>query len=298
MTKKRKYTKDLFVKLVEEFQQQEAKLLKIKRGEYTRASQGDTLANFRQVAAFEGRRPAETCLTYIFKHIQSLQQAVASDSYDFTWWGEEKGVEGIKQRIADARNFLLLLAAIMDDEQRYKSDMAMGATNSGTNMVLDAGQEVVMETMKEYEARTEARDRLEASESVETTPPGRGVESERGKLSRPHRNPGPISWSKSISTGMYRVSHESTILVTNVATEAEADAIYEMLDQFVWMWDPTAKGKWSWLRKPDGMSNQCEIWHAGRHLMDVTDRAVAKTLCDALNRLPWKVCGLRADVNS
>lgn len=111
------YTKGQFQELFNEFLEHEMELLNVKRGEYTEDGEADSLQNFRQVAAFEGRSPEEVCLTYIIKHMQSLQRAVSTGDYDYSWWQECQGVEGIKQRIADIRNYLLLLAAILDDKE-------------------------------------------------------------------------------------------------------------------------------------------------------------------------------------
>jgi len=111
------YSKARFEELYQELLEHEAQLLNLKRGEYTSQGEDDCLQNFRQVAAFEGRRPEQVCMTYVLKHIQSIQRAVDTERYDFTWWQEGTGVEGLKQRIADARNFLALLAGILDDKR-------------------------------------------------------------------------------------------------------------------------------------------------------------------------------------
>jgi len=105
-------TKDCFEELLEEFLEHEAGILEWKRGEY--APNDDRLQNFREVAAFLNKRPAEVALTYLMKHIQSIALAVRTGSYNWTW--ETEGGEGLKQRIADARNYLLLLAACLDEE--------------------------------------------------------------------------------------------------------------------------------------------------------------------------------------
>ena len=108
------YSKSQFNLLYQEFLEHEADLLNIKREEYTDSGEDDCLQNFRDVAAFEGRSPEAVCMTYILKHIQSIQRAVNSGNADAEWWKGD--VEGLKQRIADARNFLVLLAAILDDK--------------------------------------------------------------------------------------------------------------------------------------------------------------------------------------
>ena len=114
------YSKKEFTDLHGEFTAMEGKLLGIKRSEY--ANEENVLKNFEQVSSFEGRRPEELCMTLLLKHVQSIQRAVESGSWKWVWT-DEKGMEGMKQRISDARNYLLLLAAIMDmhnKERKYE----------------------------------------------------------------------------------------------------------------------------------------------------------------------------------
>jgi len=105
-------TPERFEALREEFLTHEARILDWKRGEYS--PNEDRLLNFRQVAEFEGRTLAEVALTWLLKHIQSITLAVRSA--DYTWEWETVSGEGLKQRIADARNYLLLLAACLEEE--------------------------------------------------------------------------------------------------------------------------------------------------------------------------------------
>lgn len=107
-------TKDRFEELREEFLEHEARILDWKRGEYS--PNEDRLQNFREVAAFLNKRPAEVALTYLMKHIQSITLAVRTGSYNWTW--NTEGGEGLKQRIVDARNYLLLLAACLEEESQ------------------------------------------------------------------------------------------------------------------------------------------------------------------------------------
>jgi len=111
-------TPERFEALREEFLTHEAKILDWKRGEYS--PNEDRLLNFREVAAFMGLRPAEVALTYLMKHIQSIALAVRSGKYAWTW--NTEGGEGLKQRIADARNYLLLLAACLEAEMEAKDE--------------------------------------------------------------------------------------------------------------------------------------------------------------------------------
>ena len=109
-------TPEQFENLRDEFLVHEAKILDWKRGEYS--PNEDRLHNFREVAAFMGLRPAEVALTYLMKHIQSIALAVRSGKYVWTW--NTEGGEGLKQRFADARNYLLLLAACLEEENNLR----------------------------------------------------------------------------------------------------------------------------------------------------------------------------------
>ncbi len=100
-------TPERFEALREEFLTHEAKILDWKRGEYS--PNEDRLQNFREVAALTGLRMTEVALIWLLKHIQSIALAVRTGNYIWAWTTE--GGEGLKQRIADARNYLLLLAA-------------------------------------------------------------------------------------------------------------------------------------------------------------------------------------------
>lgn len=101
-----------FENMRDEFLTKEAALLYQKRDEYSDGT--DCLQNFREVADFLGQRPAEVALAYLLKHIQSISLAVRTGEYVWVW-NTESG-EGLKQRIADARNYLLLLAACLEVE--------------------------------------------------------------------------------------------------------------------------------------------------------------------------------------
>lgn len=105
-------TPEQFENLREEFLSHEARILDWKAGEYT--SNRDRLLNFHQVAEILNQRPSEVALTYLLKHIQSITLAVRTGKYDWDW--ETDGGEGLKQRIIDARNYLLLLAACLEEE--------------------------------------------------------------------------------------------------------------------------------------------------------------------------------------
>ena len=105
-------TPDQFEILRDEFLVREARILDWKRNEYS--PDEDRLQNFREVAEFSGRQMSEVALIWLLKHIQSISLAVQSKKYAWAWKTESG--EGLKQRIADARNYLLLLAACLEEE--------------------------------------------------------------------------------------------------------------------------------------------------------------------------------------
>lgn len=95
------------------FDDHENMLLGVKRSEY--ANDVDALTNFKEASMMAGLSPKHYCLSLTMKHIHAIRKAVLDDKY--TWcWNNEWG-EGMKQRIADARNFLILLAALMEEEK-------------------------------------------------------------------------------------------------------------------------------------------------------------------------------------
>ena len=110
------YTPENFNRLCEEFRETEAEIMGFKRTEYAAAE--DRLENFRTIAEFTGTTMEQVALLYLLKHIQSI--AVAVETNNRRWyWGNVDG-EGLKQRIADARNYLLLLAGCLDERENHK----------------------------------------------------------------------------------------------------------------------------------------------------------------------------------
>ena len=110
-------TPEQFENMRDDFMVHEARILDWKRGEYSEGV--DCLQNFREVAGFLAQRPSEVVLTYLLKHVQSIALAVKTGKYDWKWTTENSG-EGLKQRIADARNYLLLLAACLEEEVKSR----------------------------------------------------------------------------------------------------------------------------------------------------------------------------------
>ncbi len=106
------YSQEQFDALVAEFEAHEKEILNIKRGEY--ASTDDRIQNFREIAAFNGTSPEQEIWSQLMKHIQGVKNAYTRAPLEFCWQ-KESGGEGLKQKIADSRNMLLLLAARLDE---------------------------------------------------------------------------------------------------------------------------------------------------------------------------------------
>jgi hypothetical protein len=109
-----------FEKLLDKMIEEEKLLLNYKRGEYAKNTV-DVLVNFKQNAAFLERSPEEICLAYTMKHIQSISRSVMSSSRMGTdlkfEWVDATGKEGLAQRFADARNYLVLLGALIKEKE-------------------------------------------------------------------------------------------------------------------------------------------------------------------------------------
>ena len=111
------YTPSQFNRLCEEFKDHEDETMDFKRTEY--AAGEDRLENFRSIGELTGMPMEQVALLYLLKHIQSIVVSVKSDQYRWCW--EDGDGEGLKQRIADARNYLLLLAGCLDELERHGS---------------------------------------------------------------------------------------------------------------------------------------------------------------------------------
>ncbi len=110
-----KITSKDFEGLVGEFLEEEEKLMEWKAQEYS--TDGDRLQNFREVAFLEQRKMSQVAFSYLLKHLQSIALVVNNGRVKWCW-EDENGNEGTKQRIADARNYLLLLSACIEEEEK------------------------------------------------------------------------------------------------------------------------------------------------------------------------------------
>jgi hypothetical protein len=103
-----------FEAIYKEFEGMERSLLLSKREEY--AIDDDCLSNFKVTAAQLGVPPEEVCLVFLMKHTQAVAKAAMDPSTRLDWGGTG-AKEGFNQRISDARNYLILLAALIKERE-------------------------------------------------------------------------------------------------------------------------------------------------------------------------------------
>lgn len=106
--------REQFAKLYKEFENMESNLLINKRSEY--APDEDCLSNFKLTASQLGITPEEVCLVFLMKHTQAVAKAAMKPDTRLGWGGTGS-IEGFSQRISDARNYLVLLAALIKERE-------------------------------------------------------------------------------------------------------------------------------------------------------------------------------------
>jgi len=108
-------TREQFNVLIEKMEEVEHKLLVGKGKEYTRRSK-DILANFKRGAKEHPRlNPMDVWLIYFNKHVDSINTYIYAK-------GETTSDEPIQSRIKDARNYLMLFAAMVDELEKLGFD--------------------------------------------------------------------------------------------------------------------------------------------------------------------------------
>lgn len=106
-----------FVELRRKLIEEEDLITRIKGKDYTKSSV-DCLANFKEGAVF-GLTPLQTCGMFAKKHIDSI--------YNYIKTNGQSESEPLRERIKDARNYLLFILAIVEDEEneRRKDDVSL-----------------------------------------------------------------------------------------------------------------------------------------------------------------------------
>ena len=84
---------------------QEKQLIGVKENDYAKGV--DRLANFKSGSAFTGLTPRQTLWGYLAKHLSSVKDIVD---------GKTVSRDVLREKIGDARNYLLLLEALVLEE--------------------------------------------------------------------------------------------------------------------------------------------------------------------------------------
>ena len=94
-----------FQAIIEYCFEEEKKLIGVKAEDYAR--DGDRLANFKSGSAFTGLTPRQTLWGYLAKHLSSVKEIVD---------GKTVSHDVLREKIGDARNYLILLEALVLEE--------------------------------------------------------------------------------------------------------------------------------------------------------------------------------------
>lgn len=103
-------TKQDFLKFREQLQKEEEEIIKGKGEDYTKSSE-DQLANFKEGSIF-GLTPLQTAGIFTKKHVDAIYNYIKTD-------GKSES-EPIRERIKDARNYLLFILALIEDEKKWQ----------------------------------------------------------------------------------------------------------------------------------------------------------------------------------
>tara|TARA_R100000664_G_C2756318_1_gene144184 strand:- start:177 stop:611 length:435 start_codon:yes stop_codon:yes gene_type:complete len=139
--------KDFFKWADEEFKI-EMELMRVKGEEYT-VSNEDKLKNFKSIADRLETTPSEVAMVYLLKHMDSIRNYVLN--------GVEASDESISGRIRDARNYLMLLHAIileskgLDEREADEKVPWFGVTSSSSPLKFTMVDEITMAEASEIE---------------------------------------------------------------------------------------------------------------------------------------------------
>tara|TARA_S200002703_G_C3702066_1_gene215615 strand:+ start:31 stop:381 length:351 start_codon:yes stop_codon:yes gene_type:complete len=97
-----------FIKWAESMQKEEHKIMLDKGKEYT-VSDEDKFKNFKSIGERLNLPPKIVVMIYLLKHMDSIRNYVLT--------GKESSTETIMGRIQDARNYLLLLGGVIEEEK-------------------------------------------------------------------------------------------------------------------------------------------------------------------------------------
>jgi hypothetical protein len=97
-----------------DLESKERELIMRKRSEY--APDVDVLANFKQTAAILHIEPEDVCAVFMMKHVQAVVNGARNPETRLEFGDAQR--EGFAQRISDARNYLMLMAALVDERSK------------------------------------------------------------------------------------------------------------------------------------------------------------------------------------
>ncbi len=96
-----------FIRWAKSVQEEENRIMLTKGEEYT-VSDVDKFKNFKSIADRMKSSPEEVALVYLLKHMDSIR--------NYVLYGKESSDEPIIGRIMDARNYLLLLGGMIEED--------------------------------------------------------------------------------------------------------------------------------------------------------------------------------------
>lgn len=103
-------TRDKFIELRTKLLEEEDFITKTKGKDYTKSSE-DCLANFKE-GVMLGLTPLQTAGMFAKKHIDAI--------YNYIKTNGQSESEPLRERIKDARNYLIFILALVEDDQHNK----------------------------------------------------------------------------------------------------------------------------------------------------------------------------------
>lgn len=123
-------TQDEFNNYTNDIRKAESNLRVTKGAEYA-PDHDDVLSNFKVIAGYLPKtvRSIDVCSVYFMKHILSI--------LDYLHTGNSRSTESIQSRIQDARNYLLLLGALIHEQKIGESGAPETSNASEDTGVVD-----------------------------------------------------------------------------------------------------------------------------------------------------------------
>ena len=113
-----------FIEWAESMQQEEHKIMLDKGKEYT-VSDEDKFKNFKSIGERLNLAPKIVVMIYLLKHMDSIRNYVLT--------GKESSTETIMGRIQDARNYLLLLGGVIEEDKESQQGLLINLLDDKKN---------------------------------------------------------------------------------------------------------------------------------------------------------------------